>query len=178
MPRVPDRWKWIIIGRRRGFDVATRHFGVKVGERCRILSFNFGSEPWLVEIGDHVTISLNVHFVTHDGAGWLVDDERGRRFKYGRIRIGNDVFVGIGSVILPGVRIGDRCVIGAGSVVTRSVPDGYVVAGNPARVLTTYHEFYERMRSWPAEDDKYGQTFEDRINSIVEEGFRRSVHVG
>lgn len=51
------------------------------------------------------------------------------------VEIGEDVWVGGGSVILPGVRIGARAVIGAGSVVTRDVPEGVLAAGNPCRVL-------------------------------------------
>lgn len=53
------------------------------------------------------------------------------------IRIGNDVWIGGGAVVLPGVTIGDRSVVGAGSVVVQAVPADCVVAGNPARVVRT-----------------------------------------
>jgi len=53
----------------------------------------------------------------------------------GTVKVGEGTLVGAGSVILPGIKIGDWSVIGAGSVVTRNVPDGVVVAGNPARQL-------------------------------------------
>ena len=51
---------------------------------------------------------------------------------------------------MPGVRIGDRCVVGVGSVVTRSIPDGTVAVGNPARALDTYDRLLARMKAWPA----------------------------
>lgn len=49
--------------------------------------------------------------------------------------IGDDVLVGARAIILPGIKIGSRAVIGAGAVVSRDVPDGAVVVGNPARVV-------------------------------------------
>jgi maltose O-acetyltransferase len=52
------------------------------------------------------------------------------------VMIGSNVWIGGGAIILPGVRIGDNAIVGAGSVVTRDVPDGATVAGNPARILT------------------------------------------
>ena len=59
-----------------------------------------------------------------------------RREEFGKpVKIGSDVWVGGGAIILPGVRVGSRCVIGAGSVVTRDVPDGVFAAGNPCRVI-------------------------------------------
>lgn len=51
------------------------------------------------------------------------------------IRIGNDCWIGGGSIILPGITIGDGVTVGAGSVVTRDVKDRCVVVGNPARVI-------------------------------------------
>jgi acetyltransferase-like isoleucine patch superfamily enzyme len=150
-------------------DVYARRIGVRVGEDCRILSREFGSEPFLIEIGDRVTISSNVNFVTHDGAGWLVQDERGRRYLYGRIRIGNDVFVGAGATLLPGVEIGDRAIVGAGSVVTKSVPTGAVVGGNPARMLTSYAAFHDRaLRQWAAEADMRGtRSYAERVQQAL-----------
>jgi acetyltransferase-like isoleucine patch superfamily enzyme len=122
--------------------------GVKFGSDCRILSKNFGSEPFLISLGDRVTISSEVTFINHDGSGWLVRDEQGRRFLYRRIEIGSDVFIGARAILMPGIRVGNRVVVGAGSVVTRSIPDGCVVAGNPARYLCSYEDFAQRVSSW------------------------------
>ena len=70
-----------------------------------------------------------------------LDAEQRRREEYGKaVEIGDDVWVGGGAIILPGVRIGSRAVIGAGSVVTRDIPDGVFAAGNPCRVIRTISE--------------------------------------
>lgn len=136
----------------RGGVAYARRVGVTVGEDCRIYSARFGSEPFLISIGSRVTITSGVSFLTHDGSGILATDERGRRFQYRPIRIGDDVFIGVGAILMPGVVIGSRVLIGAGSVVTRSVPDGMVVAGNPARVLGTFEDFKRRaLAEWPAD---------------------------
>lgn len=55
------------------------------------------------------------------------------------VTIGCDVWIGGGAILLPGVRVGDGAIIGAGSVVTRDVPAGAIVAGNPARPLVRSH---------------------------------------
>jgi acetyltransferase-like isoleucine patch superfamily enzyme len=160
----------------RGRESAARAAGVTIGSGCRILSDVATTEPWLVTIGDRVTISSDVRLITHDGSGWLLDDERGRRYRFAPVSIGSDVFVGAGSIIMPGVRIGDMCVIGAGSVVTRSVPPGTVVAGNPARAIDTYERFVERLNDWPAASDMKGRTREERVNSITHKHFRPELH--
>lgn len=112
-----------------------RDAGVKVGKNCRFYSFNFFSEPFLVEIGDNVIISGEVILVTHDGAIYLFKDEiKDVQGSYGRIKIGNNCFLGMGAIILPNVTIGSNCIIGAGAVVNTSIPDNSVVMGNPAKV--------------------------------------------
>jgi len=156
----------------KGTIAAARAEGVTIGEGCRINSRFLTREPWLITIGDRVTISTEVELVTHDGSGWLFSDERGRRYRYARIEIGSDVFIGTRSVILPGVRIGNHSIVGAGSVVTKSVPEGVVVAGNPARIVGTWAEYQDRLREWKAQADMVGSTYRERIDSVLEPGFR------
>ncbi|WP_372462931.1 acyltransferase [Rhodococcus rhodochrous] len=156
----------------KGTIVAARAEGVTIGEGCRINSRFLTREPWLITIGDRVTISTEVELVTHDGSGWLFNDEQGRRYRYARIEIGSDVFIGTRSVILPGVRIGSHSIVGAGSVVTKSVPDGVVVAGNPARIVGTWDEYQDRLREWKSQEDMVGSTYRERIDSVLEPGFR------
>ena len=74
--RLPDRWRWRLLSTLIGPVRAARAMGVVVGEDCRILSLAVSAEYELISIGDRVTISSDVLFVTHDGAGWLVRDER------------------------------------------------------------------------------------------------------
>lgn len=152
-----------------GGSTAARYLGVRVGSDCRILTKDFGSEPWLITIGDRVTITAGVVLLTHDGSSWLFRDAQGRRYRYAPINIGNDVFIGIGSILMPGVCIGDRVVVGAGSVVTKSIPSGLVVAGNPARVLGRYDDLERQaLTGWKSERDRKGGTFREQVDGIVE----------
>lgn len=131
----------------KGGVALARRKGVSVGEGCRIYIRHFGSEPFLITIGDRVTITSGVRIVTHDGSTGLVRDEDGQRYQFfGPVRIGNDVFIGVNSIILPGVTIGSNVVIGAGSVVTRDIEDGMVAVGNPARVVGDFNSFASRIR--------------------------------
>lgn len=119
--------------------------GMKVGKDTYIYSCkNFdGGWPWLIEIGDRVTISTNVTILGHDASTNVV----GCGTKLGRVRIGNNVFIGIGATILCGVTIGDDVVIGAGSIVTRDLPSGGVYAGSPARRVCSIEEYREKFRA-------------------------------
>lgn len=164
LTRAVDRFLLLLLGK----ENFARRKGVTIGTGCRILSNLVTTEPWLVSIGDRVTVSSDVMFVTHDGSGWLVRDEKGRRFRYAPIEIGDDVFIGARSTILPGVKVGAKVVIGAGSVVTRSIPGGTVVGGVPARVITSWTAFEERVRGWPSGADMRGETYQERVDSIVE----------
>lgn len=126
----------------KGGVAHARRKGVTVGAGCRIYTRIFGSEPFLISIGDRVTITSGVRLLTHDGSTWLIRDADGNRYqRYLPLKIGDDVFVGVDAIIMPGVTIGSRVVIGAGSVVTRDVPDGVVIAGNPARVIRDFDSF-------------------------------------
>jgi acetyltransferase-like isoleucine patch superfamily enzyme len=156
------------IQRTRGGTGVARAMGVKVGEGCRIYTRNFNGEPWLVTIGDRVTVTAGVSFITHDGATWLIRDDKGRRYRFAPIEVGNDVFIGLNSILLPGVKVGDRCIIGAGSVVTKSVPSGYVVAGVPARIVGLFDVYREKaLATFASESDMRGATARQRIDAIL-----------
>lgn len=121
--------------------------GLILGKDVRIMGIpRFGTEAYLISIGNHVTISTDVAFITHDGATWVFR-HRPEYFglqRFGRIDIEDNCFIGARSTLLPGIRIGPNSVVAAGSIVTRSVPPNTVVAGVPARPLFTTDEFIQR----------------------------------
>jgi carbonic anhydrase/acetyltransferase-like protein (isoleucine patch superfamily) len=162
----------------KGSTHAARARGVKIGEGCRLYSLNFGGEPWLISIGNRVTITDGVQFVTHDGASWLLRDGKGRRHRNAPIEIGNDVFIGANSIILPGVRVGNRVIVGAGSVVNRSIPDNCVVAGVPAKFIRTFDEFERRgLEEFRSDADMKGKTRRERVDSIVDQTMAPEIFV-
>lgn len=112
-----------------------------------------------IYIGDSVMIAPNVTIAT--GTHPVCPELREKVYQYNLpVRIGNRVWIGAGSVILPGVTIGDDSVIGAGSVVTKDVPSGVVAVGNPCRVL---REIFDRDYEYYYKDRKIGFTVEKTI---------------
>jgi len=116
-----------------------RKLGVKIGCNCDIAAnTSFGSEPYLISLGDHVRVTENVRFITHDGAVWVI-----RKYNplyknvdlISPISVGNNVHIGIGAIIMPGVHIGNNVIIGCGAIVTRDIPDNSVAVGVPCRVI-------------------------------------------
>ncbi|MDO6470717.1 acyltransferase [Maribacter sp. 1_MG-2023] len=122
-----------------------RSKGVKVGKNCKIAIKNWGSEPYLITIGNHVHITTNVQFINHDGGVWVFRQEIPNFDVFGRISIDDNTYIGNNAVIMPGVQIGKNCVIGANSVVTKNIPDNTVVAGVPATNICTTEEYKFKM---------------------------------
>lgn len=119
-----------------------RFCGVKIGEGCAINSWRFGSEPYLISIGNHVRITADVKIFTHGGVRVLRKEDK-TFDSFGPVNIGNNVYIGNNVLIMPGVTIEDNVIVGAGSVVTKSIPCNVVVAGNPARIVSSI-EAYKR----------------------------------
>lgn len=112
-----------------------RRQGMKIGNNCFINNVNFSTEPYLIEIGDHVAIAAGTDFITHDGAIWCFRDEIENADVFGRIKIGNNVFIGNNCTLLPNTFVGNNCIIAAGSIVRGQFPENSVIVGNPAKVV-------------------------------------------
>ena len=122
-----------------------RLLGVRVGKGCEIYpNVSWGSEPYLIQLGDEVRVTDGVKFVTHDGGMWVLRNlsllENSDSF--GRIVVGNNVHIGWNVIIMPNVNIGDNCVIGCGAIVTKDIPSNSVAVGVPARVIESIDEYY------------------------------------
>ncbi len=104
---------------------------------------DFGSEPFLIEIGARTKITAGCRFINHDGAMYTIrnlekfSDAR----NFGRIKLGENCFVGNNCTFLPGSQMGDNCILGAGSVLNSSMPDNSVYAGVPAKFICTIDEY-------------------------------------
>lgn len=166
MVTIFDKIKRYLFWKLRG-EVPTEYLqklGLKVGYNFQR---QFGctidiSHCWLITIGNNVTLAPNVHILAHDAStknflGYT---------KIGLISIGNNVFIGAKTIILPNVHIGNNVIIGAGSVVTRSIPDNCLVTGNPAKVIGSVEDYIDKnmklLKTNPKYEDKW------KINSITD----------
>jgi acetyltransferase-like isoleucine patch superfamily enzyme len=126
-----------------------RSIGVTLGQNVNFYgmpSGMFGTEPWLITIGNNVYVTSGCLFITHDGGTLILRKEIPDLEWTAPITVGNDVYIGVRSIIMPGVTIGNRVIIGAGSVVTKNIPDNSVAAGSPARVIKTVDEYLMAMK--------------------------------
>lgn len=134
------------------------------------------AHAWHIEIGDDVTLAPRVQILAHDAS----------MFPYlgytrvAKVKIGNRVFVGAGSIILPGVTIGDDVIIGAGSVVSHDIADGQVVAGNPAKVVSTTADYLTRKRHEMSEVPLFGQEYriEENVTAEMKRGMKERMKDG
>ena len=148
-----------------------RRRGASIGENVDILD-NCIIDPdhcFHIKIGNNVTFAPNVHVLAHDAST--------KKFigytKVKNTTIGNNVFVGAGSLILPGVKVGDNVIIAAGSVVIKDVPDNTVFGGNPAIQISTTSTYLEKMKESMKSDNTFSDEYvfqnlnKDRISERV-----------
>lgn len=136
--------------------------GMKVGENFKRLNGVIldPAHCWLITIGDNVTMAPRVHILAHDAS----TKEFLNYTKIGRVNIGNNVFIGAESVVLPNVNIGNNVVIGANSTVTKDIPSNSVYAGNPAKFICTIDEYMEKNKRKMEEGPVYGEEYTLRQN--------------
>jgi maltose O-acetyltransferase len=135
-----------------------RKMGVQIGKNVHIANFGVIIDPsltWLIKIGDNALIAPNVHILAHDGSML-----HGLNYsKIGLVDIKNNVFIGAGSLILPGVTIGENSVIGAGSIVSKDIPENSVALGNPAKVVCSKDEYIEKQRLLMNDENCFDESY-------------------
>lgn len=121
--------------------------GGRIGVGCEIYpDVEFGSEPYLISIGNFVRITNGVRFITHDGGAWVLRNLGMKNIDiFSPIKIGNNVHIGWNAIIMPGVKIGNNCIIGAGAIVTKNIPDNSVAVGIPAKVIETIDDYKSKV---------------------------------
>lgn len=146
--------------------------GLTVGQNFSMLEDVYidPSHLWLIAIGNDVTLAPRTQILAHDAS----TKQHLGKTRLGKVVIGDRVFVGASAIILPGVTIGSEVIIGTGSVVTKDIPSGVVVAGNPARVIGSLSEFLasrtSEMHSSPNFGMEYtirGHVTEDKKREMV-----------
>lgn len=133
------------------------------------------TQPSLIEIGENVQITKNVTILTH-GYDWsvikgLYGDICGSA---GKVKIGNNVFIGFNTTVLKGTTIGDNVIIGANSLVNHDIPSNVVVAGNPAKVIMSIDEYYQKRKKKQLEEaEELFISYYNRYNKIPDEKILR-----
>ncbi len=138
--------KYQLYWKRKPIEYA-KMIGVNIEGEVKLYGkVEWGTEPWLITIGNNVHITNGARFVTHDG-GTLVFRKYISDLEITKpIKIGSDVYFGINVIVLPGVNIGNNVIIGAGTIVTKDIPDNSVSIGVPARVIKTADEYFEKLK--------------------------------
>lgn len=136
--------------------------GLKVGKNFARLNGVIidPAHCWLIEIGDDVTLAPRVHILAHDASTIHYTGYA----KIGRVIIGNRVFIGADSIVLPNVKIGDNVVVGANSTVSRDLESGFVYAGSPAKKICSIEEFIEKNKSLMKKRPCYEEEYTIRQN--------------
>jgi maltose O-acetyltransferase len=119
--------------------------GLKVGKNFKRMGGVVidATHCYHITIGDNVVLAPRVHILAHDSSTMMFLGKT----RAANVTIGNDVFIGAGSIVLPGVHIGNRVIIGAGSIVTKDIPDNTVAAGNPAKAICGIDEYLAKEKA-------------------------------
>ena len=126
-----------------------------IGDNCIFQSRNFPMDPKCLKLHNNITVAAHVHFVTHDAIRHVLFYKYNKRFgiNLGCIEVMDNVFIGLGAIIMPNVRIGEKCIIAAGSVVTKDVPSNSVVAGVPAKKICSFDEYVAKRKVITPEEE-------------------------
>ncbi|MEM7806876.1 MAG: acyltransferase [Planctomycetota bacterium] len=123
------------------------------GERCAVDPMTLFTDPYLTRVGNNVRIA-GAKVFGHDGSVNMINAAFGSKLdNVGPVNFHDNVFIGVETIVLPGVSIGPNCIIGAGSVVSRDVPPNCVAVGTPAKPVCTLDDYVQRLtqrsQTWP-----------------------------
>lgn len=141
-----------------------KKLGIKIGNNCDIIKSTIDiSFPKLLEIGNDVTIT-HATILVHDASTY----KKIGYTKFGKVIIGDNVFIGANAVILPNVRIGNDSIIGAGCIVTKDVPNNSVVIGNPMRIISSTSDYLKKFNEIKKIDSLPNNMNENTLKECIE----------
>ena len=147
-----------------------RYLGVTVGDNNLMQKNHWSTEPYLITIGSNCQLT-NCRIHTH-GGGNVIRHKYPLYDSFGKVVIGDWVYIGTNAQIMPGVTIGNNVLVAAGSIVTKSIPSGFVVAGNPAKIIGTTDDYIKRNINWDVGSKGYNaQQKKHYLLSLPEEKF-------
>lgn len=129
--------------------IIKNNFFKKVGQNFFYQPRIIPDEPKLISFGNNVVIASGVTFVTHDVIDKVLnkmDYDITFNYNCAPIEVGNNVFIGCNTTILPNVKIGNNVIIAAGSIVNKDVESGNIVGGNPAKVIGSFDEYVKTRK--------------------------------
>ena len=151
-----------------------RKQGAQIGDNCYFHTRSLGGQPYLINIGNHVFISRDVLFHTHDGGAWILTEEVPGIDIFGTITIEDNCMIGARAQLLTGVRIGKNSIVGAGSVVITDVPPDSVVMGIPARVIGSTQKYREKcLEKWKIQKPP-GYEIEPKFDWRISKSYKES----
>lgn len=140
-------------GYRRADYLKKKKYFHHQGEHCYTVPYNFGTEPYLIGMGDNVYLASGVTFINHDTTAAMfrhMEPNVKHVNRVGKIEIGNNVFIGAKATILYDVTIGDNVIIAAGALVNRDIPSGSIYGGVPAKKIGNFAEYMQENRKYSA----------------------------
>lgn len=135
-----------------------------MGENCFWQPINIPPEAKLIKLHNNVVVASEVLFITHDVIHHVfrnINPEGNYCLNLGPIEVGDNVFIGSRSIILPNVKIGSNVIIGAGSLVASDIPDGLIVGGVPVRKIGSFDELLDARKNKVIEKRKKVERFQD-----------------
>ncbi len=135
-------------GQARARYLQKHHVFRHVGDHCMVMFRKIPLYPKMISLGDNVWIASDVLLVTHDAIHQMLAYKEGCEFteNVGCIDIGDHVFIGSNTTVLPNVKIGSNTIIAAGSLINKDIPGNGVYGGVPAKYIGSFEDFVNKRK--------------------------------